>query len=80
MKDVLLAKGVVPPERYSLGAWVKDVADNAGVDIEIDKEFCDIYSKGLFHRSTAPRGIAIDSRIRGRCGFSQYIVYYLLYI
>ncbi len=72
MKDVLLAKGVVHPERYSLGAWVKDVTDNAGVDIEIDKEFCDIYSKDYITEMPRQEALRLIAEAGAAC-FSQYI-------
>ena len=44
--DTTYRKGIVYPEGRSLYAWAQEVADDAGVDIEIDSAFSTIISTG----------------------------------
>lgn len=66
LSNTTYTKGVVYPDGRSLGEWAKEVADDAGFDIEIDGSFYGKISKGYI--SEVPHREALRLIAEAGCG------------
>ena len=66
LNDTTFRKGIVYPSGRSLAAWAQEVADDAGIDIEIDSEFNTIMSSGYI--TEVPHREALRLIAEAGCG------------
>ena len=66
LNDTMFRKGIVYPSGRSLAAWAQEVADDAGIDIEIDSAFNSIMSAGYI--TEVPHREALRLIAEAGCG------------
>lgn len=66
LNDTTFRKGIVYPNGRSLAAWAQEVADDAGIDIEIDSAFNSIMSAGYI--TEVPHREALRLIAEAGCG------------
>lgn len=66
LNDTTFRKGIVYPNGRSLAAWAQEVADDAGIDIEIDSAFNTIMSAGYI--TEVPHREALRLIAEAGCG------------
>ena len=66
LNDTTFRKGIVYPDGRSLAAWAQEVADDAGIDIEIDSAFNSIMSAGYI--TEVPHREALRMIAEAGCG------------
>ena len=66
LNDTTFRKGIVYPNGRSLAAWAQEVADDAGIDIEIDDAFKSIMSSGYI--TEVPHREALRLIAEAGCG------------
>ena len=66
LNDTMFRKGIVYPNGRSLAAWAQEVAEDAGIDIEIDDAFKSIMSSGYI--TEVPHREALRLIAEAGCG------------